>query len=62
MLRSFDNTWLSLADKVTMGRYNFVSLLAFVLSLPAADKIQWFIHLSFNSTLKLINTISSDHK
>ena len=28
--------------------------------LPAVDKIQYFVHLSFNSTLQLINGISSD--
>ena len=34
--------------------------LAFDLSAPAADKTNYFIHLSFNSTLQLINGISSD--
>ena len=34
--------------------------LAFALSVPAADKIQYFVHLNFNSTLQLINGISSD--
>ena len=34
--------------------------LSFVLSLPAADKTQYFVHLSFNSILQLINGISSD--
>ena len=28
--------------------------------LPAADKTHYFVHLSFNSTLQLINGISSD--
>ena len=62
---------MSLADKVTTGTYNFVSLilkiilltLAFsliLLLLPAADKRQYFVHLSFNSTLQLINGILSD--
>ena len=40
-----------------------LSLLSLSFSLPAADKIQYFVHLSFNSTLQLINGISSDlHK
>ena len=34
--------------------------LAFELSGPAADNTQYFVHLSFNSTFKLINSISSD--
>ena len=34
--------------------------LLLTLSLPAADKTQGFAHLSFNSTLKLLNDISSD--
>ena len=34
--------------------------LAFVLSLPVADKTQYFAHLSFNITLQVINGISSD--
>ena len=32
--------------------------LASSLSAPAADEKQWFIHLSFNLTLQLINNIS----
>ena len=68
MLRRFGKFWLSLADKVTTGIYNFVSLilkiilsrLAFVLSLHAADKRQSFVHIRFNSTLRLISGISSD--
>ena len=59
---------MSFAHKVTTGTYNFVSLivkvtlleLAFVLSTPAADKTQYFVHLSFNSTLQLINGVSRD--
>ena len=58
-------------DKVTTGTYNCVSLivklmllalsaLAISLSLPSAEKTQYFVHLSFNSTLQLINGISSD--
>ena len=59
------------AGKVTAGTYSFVSLIvkiillgsAFVLSLPAADKTQYFANLSFSSTLELIYIISSDlHK
>ena len=34
--------------------------LASLLSAPAAEKTQSFIHLSFNSTFQLINDISSD--
>ena len=34
--------------------------LAFALSAPAADKRQYFVHLSFNSTSQLINGNSSD--
>ena len=48
--------------------YNFLSLvikmilleLAFGLSAPAADKTEYFVHLSFSFTLQLINSISSD--
>ena len=37
--------------------------LASLLSTSAANKTQYFVHLSFNSTLQLINGISSDlHK
>ena len=54
-----------LADKVTAGTYNFVSLvvkiivsgLSLVFLLLAAAKIQCFVDLSFNSTLQLINGI-----
>ena len=68
LLRSFDSFWLSLADKVTTGTYNFVSLivkiilqeLALALSAPAADKTQYFVHLRFNTTLQLINGILRD--
>ena len=34
--------------------------LALTLSTSAADKIQYFLHLYFRSTLQLINGISSD--
>ena len=58
---------MSHADKVTMGTYNFVSLivkiileLALPLSAPAADKTQYFVHLSFDSISQLINGILND--
>ena len=61
---------MSLADKVTMGPYNFVFLIVEILllallliisfSLRATDKAQYFVHSSFSSTLQLINGISSD--
>ena len=34
--------------------------LAFAFFAPAADEIKYFVHLSFNSTLQLTNSISSD--
>ena len=34
--------------------------LAFILSALAADKMQYFVHLSFNSSMQLINGIASD--
>ena len=36
--------------------------LASVLSAPTDDKTQCFVHLSFNSILQLINSISNDLK
>ena len=68
LLRSFDSFWLSFADRMTEGTYNFVSFiekiillqLALVLSTPAAPKTQCFAYLSFNSTLHLIISISND--
>ena len=59
---------------MTTGTCNFVLLivkiillpltssltLLLTLSLPDADKTQYFVNLSFNSTLQLINSISSD--
>ena len=63
LLRRFYSFWLSLADKVTTGRYNSVSLivktvllesLLLTLPAPAADKTQYFEHLSFNSTFQLM--------
>ena len=37
-----------------------LSLLSLSLSLPAAGSTQYFVHLSFNSALPLISSISSD--
>ena len=37
-----------------------LSELSSLLSAAAADKTQYFLHLSFSSTLELINGISSD--
>ena len=60
---------MSVADKVTTGTYNFVSLiekmllalaLSLTLSLPFTDKTQYFLHLSFNSVLQLFNYILGD--
>ena len=55
---------LSFADKVTTGTYNFLcwilKIILELVSLPAAGKTQYFVHLSFNSALQLINSISSD--
>ena len=45
---------MSLIVKITL------SSLPLALSLPAADKMQQFEHLSFNSTLQLINGVSRD--
>ena len=52
----FDSFLLSLADKVTTGTYNFVSLVVkillesilLVLLAPAAEKIQYFVHLRYH--------------
>ena len=55
----------------TTGAYNFVSLIVKIIllalllllisfSLPATVETQYFVHLSFNSTLQLINGISSN--
>ena len=62
--------WLSSADKVTTETNIFVLLIVkivlwghtSVLSLPAGAKTQHYVHLSFNSTLQLINGISSDRQ
>ena len=74
MLRCFDSFWVSLAYKVTAGKYNVVFLIVKIIllallllslwisfSLPATDKAQYFVHFSrFNSSLELINDISCD--
>ena len=71
LLRGLDNFLMSLADIVGTGTCNFVSLIVKIILLAlslllvsflltATDKSQYFFHLSFNSTLKLINGISSD--
>ena len=64
LLRSFDSFWLSLT---TSGLYNFVSLivktwpvLASAFLVPFEAKTQYFVYLSFNWTMQLINGISSD--
>ena len=72
LLRSFDSVLLFLVDTVTTGTYNFGPLvvkiiklllaLPLTLSTPTADKTQYLGHLSFNSTLRLINAISSVHQ
>ena len=62
LLSIFDGLWLSFADKLITGIYNFMSLivtkillgLASVLSTRPVDKTEYFAHLSFNSTLQLI--------
>ena len=46
---------MSLITKIILCEY-----LLLTLSAPAADKTQYFVRLSFNSTLQLINGISSD--
>ena len=61
---------MSFVNEVTRGTYNFASLIvktillesALVLSfsLPRIDETLFFTHLSFNSTLQLINDSSSD--
>ena len=69
MRRSFDSFLLSLADKVTIETYHFVFLIVKIilsesqlstLSAQAADRIQYFVQLSFNSTLQLLKGILSD--
>ena len=67
-IKHFGSFWLSFADKVSKGTYNFLSLVVWIilleLTLPLpwqfADKTQWLVHLSLNSTLQLINGLSSD--
>ena len=66
--RCFDSYWFSLAVKVTTGTHNFVSFIVKIvlseslltLSAPTAAETHCFVYLSFNSTLQLINGISSD--
>ena len=54
---------------INTGTQNFVSLIVKIIllewvssSLPHIAKRQPFIHLSFNSTLQLVNGISSDNQ
>ena len=62
---------LIVADKVMTGTYTFVtftvkirlsalSSLLISFSLRAADKTQYFVHLSFSSTFQLNDSISID--
>ena len=67
MLKIIDSFWLSFANKVKIGTYSFASLIAKMIllelasafSMSAETKAQCPVYLSFNSTLKLINGISS---
>ena len=61
------NFWLSFSDNVITGTYKFVVLmvkilleLALALSALAADKTQYFVQLTFNSALQLVNGISNN--
>ena len=53
---------------MTTGTYSFVSLVVKIILLeftllfliPSKGQIQYFVHVRFNSTLQLINGISSD--
>ena len=73
LLWTFNNVWFYLADRFTTGTCNFVSLIVKVILLPllslslwlrlslrAADKTKYLVHLSFNFTLQLINGILCD--
>ena len=40
--------------------FKFFPMKLISLSIPSAEKTQYFVHLSFNSTLQLINDISSE--
>ena len=59
---------MSFAHKVTtatyfvlfIGKIKLLGLLLLSLSGPAAEKIQYFLHLSFNCSFQLINGISCD--
>ena len=69
LLRSFDNFWLSIADNMTTGTYNFESLIVKIISSSlvltlstAAAKKHCLAQLSFNSPYQLINEISSDRQ
>ena len=46
---------------MTIGKYDFVFFIVKItsLSLPPAAKTQFFVYLSFSSTSRLINGISS---
>ena len=62
LLRIFDSFLLSFGDKVTTDTYIFLPLIVKIIlelvkafSGPGMDKTQCFLHLSFNSTLQLIN-------
>ena len=43
-----------------MVKIILLEIVLIILSLPATNQIQYFVHLSFNSTLLLINGISDD--
>ena len=67
LLRSFNNFWLSFADNMTTGTYNFESLIVKIISSSlvltlstAAAKKHCLVQLSFNSPYQLINEISND--
>ena len=70
LLRSFDIFYLCFADHGTAGTYNFLPLIVKIisldlapsLSLPHVAKMQYLIHLRFNSTLQLINNIPCYHQ
>ena len=61
---------MSFADKVSIGTYNLMSLIVkmtltlqsslMLYSVPPTDKIQYFVHLSFNFTTQLITGILND--
>ena len=58
---------IKLHAQINIFKNNFASLIVkmillelALLSAPAADKMHSFVHLRFNSSLQLINGISSD--